>query len=226
MRQTSVIVLAFVVAVALPQVGTAQTPLEKQTLRASVARTVDAVTLEPAWSESASSELASSDAALPKPITAADATPAPAQGATSPPPRAFEYSDGYHTRAKIHRIASFATIPLFVTQGILGASIYNDPTDGKRTAHQAVAVGIGGLFALNTTTGVWNLLEARKDPNFQKRRLVHGLLMLGSDAGLVATFATAPPEEGGGSRATHRALAITSIGAATTGYLIMLFGAH
>jgi hypothetical protein len=210
MRQTPVIVLAFVAAVAIPHPGVAQT------LTASVAHTLDGVTRESTAPETA----------LPDPITAASAVQAPAPGDTAPPPRAFEYSDGYHTRAKIHRLASFATIPLFVTQGFLGASLYNDPTDGKRTAHQAVAVGIGGLFALNTTTGVWNLLEARKDPNFQKRRLVHGLLMLGSDAGLVATFATAPPEEGGGSRATHRALAITSIGAATTGYLIMLLGSH
>jgi hypothetical protein len=216
MRQTSVIVVAFGVALAMPQSGFAQT------LTARVFAAVEDVALESPPSASA----------LPEPITAADAAQAPAQGATAPPPRAFEYSDGYHTRAKIHRIASFATLPLFVTQGILGQSIYNDPSEGKKTAHTAIAASIGGLFALNTTTGVWNLIEARKDPNFKTRRLVHGLLMLGSDAGFLATFATAPGdddhEEGGGSHSpsTHRALAFTSIGLATTGYLIMLFGAH
>ena len=29
-------------------------------------------------------------------------------------PTAFEYSDAYNTRRKIHMIASYATIPLFV----------------------------------------------------------------------------------------------------------------
>jgi hypothetical protein len=215
MRRTLVIVLAFCGAMAIPHVGTGQT------LTASLAHALENLPLDAAPPESA----------LPEPITMADAQ-APAPGATAPPPHAFEYSEGYHTRAKIHKIASFATLPLFVTQGILGQSIYNDPTDGKKTAHSVVAASIGGLFALNTTTGVWNLMEARKDPNFKTRRLVHGLLMLGSDAGFVATFATAPGddhEEGGGdsrSPSMHRALAYTSIGLATTGYLIMLFGAH
>jgi hypothetical protein len=214
MRQTFVVMVGLSVTLAMPDMGTAQ----MLSARRSVA--VEDVTLDPlplAFADSIST---------PAPVSREAESQTASEGATAPPPRAFEYSDGYHTRARIHRIASVATLPLFVTQGILGASIYNEPTDGKRTAHQAVAIGIGGLFAVNTTTGVWNLLEARKDPNLQKRRLVHGLLMLGSDAGLVATFATAPPEEGGGSRATHRAVAITSIAAATTGYLLMLFGAH
>jgi hypothetical protein len=211
MRQRSVIVLASVVALATPCGSSAQT------LAASAAAVVERVPLELAVSESAPAD----------PSALATGQQSTEQGATSPPPRAFEYSDGYHTRAKIHHIASFATLPLFVTQGILGESIYNNPTDAKRTAHKAVGVGIGGLFALNSTLGVWNLLEARKDPNFPKRRLVHGLLMLGSDAGFVATFATSPsPDYERGNPAAHRALAFTSIGLATTGYLIMLFGGH
>ena len=72
-------------------------------------------------------------------------------------PMVFEYSDGYRTRLKIHKIASFATIPLFVAEGVIGQSLYNDPTSGKRTAHLWVATGIGVLFGVNTVTGVWNL---------------------------------------------------------------------
>jgi hypothetical protein len=78
-------------------------------------------------------------------------------------------------------------------------------------------------------TGVWNLVEARKDPVHRTRRWVHGLMMLGADAGFVATAALGPESEHGetdGSRSTHRAVAFTSIGLATTSYLIMLFGAH
>jgi hypothetical protein len=148
---------------------------------------------------------------------------------TAPPPRAFDYSDGYRTRAKIHKVSSLATLPLFAAEGIIGQSLYSNPTSGKKDAHLAVAAGIGALFAVNSVTGVWNLIEARKDPNHRKRRLVHGLLMLGADVGFVTTAALGPSTEHGtaeGSRAAHRAAAITSIGLATTGYLVMLLGNH
>ena len=149
------------------------------------------------------------------------------QGPTAAPARAVEYSDAYRMRAKIHRLASFATLPLFATEGVIGQSLYDNPTGGKKTAHLAVATGIGGLFAVNTVTGVWNLLEGRQDPNAGRRRWVHGLLMLGADAGFLATAMTAPESDHGiaeGSRATHRAIAFTSIGAASASYLVMLFG--
>jgi hypothetical protein len=118
----------------------------------------------------------------------------PAQG---PRPVAFEYSDAYHTRRKIHVYASFAMVPLFVTQYALGDSLYTDATDGKRTAHAIVGSGIGALFAINTVTGVWNLWEGRKDPSRRARRLTHGILMLGADAGFLATAMLAPDDEGG-----------------------------
>ena len=146
---------------------------------------------------------------------------------TAAPARAFEYSDGYRTRAKIHRISSFATLPLFGAEAIIGQSLYSDPSSGKKDAHLAVATGIGALFAVNTVTGVWNLLEARKDPNHKKKRLAHGLLMLGADAGFLATAALGPESENGevsSSRGAHRAMAFTAIGLATAGYLVMLFG--
>src|SRR3954468_7647355 len=54
---------------------------------------------------------------------------APAQepDAQSQRPKAIEYSDAYETRAKIHKYASYATLPLFATEVALGQSIYNDP---------------------------------------------------------------------------------------------------
>ena len=137
---------------------------------------------------------------------------------------AFVYSDGYHTRRKIHFIASFATIPLFATQYVLGKQLYDGTgSSSTRTAHQAVAASVGVLFGVNTVTGVWNLVEARKDPNGRTKRLAHGLLMLAADAGFVATAALAPGTDGSGNRSTHRTVAITSVALATTGYLIMLF---
>jgi hypothetical protein len=150
--------------------------------------------------------------------------PPVSQAGAAPPQVAFEYSDGYRLRAKIHKVASFATLPLFATEGVLGQSLYANPTGAKKDAHLAVAAGLGALFGVNTVTGVWNLVEARKDPTHRGRRLAHGLLMLGADAGFVATGALGPDDDDAGSRSTHRAVAFTSIGMATAGYLIMLFG--
>ncbi len=150
-------------------------------------------------------------------------------------PKAIEYSEGYALRAKIHRYASFATLPLFATEVALGQSVYNaaDPrTSSARNAHIAVGTAITTLFAVNSVTGVWNLLESRKDPNHRTKRMVHGILMLAADAGFVATFATGPSHEEeqilnyDANRQTHRAIAVTSMGLATAGYLMMLFGSH
>ena len=149
----------------------------------------------------------------------------------SPAPRhvAFEYSDAYKTRAKIHKYAAFATLPLFATEFYLGQSIYSTPSDGKKNAHIAIGTGILGLYAVQGVTGVWNLVEANKDPNGHKRRLIHGILMLASGAGFAITPMTAPGrrdrlEFGTSSASTHRAVAFTSIGIGTAGYLLMLLG--
>ena len=146
---------------------------------------------------------------------------------------AFEYSEGYKIRAKIHKVASIATVPLFVAEYLVGQNLYNHPfthSDSARSAHTALAASTGVLFGVNTITGVWNLIEARKDPNRSTRRTIHGILMLIADAGFAITGATAPEsdhdrlEHGGGSRSTHRAIALTSMGIATVSYLLMLFG--
>jgi hypothetical protein len=122
---------------------------------------------------------------------AADVAPA-GESQTAAPARAVEYSDAYRLRARIHRVASFATLPLFATEGFLGQSLYNNPTESKKSAHLAVGAGIGALFGVNTVTGVWNLVEGRKDPNSSRKRWVHGLMMLGADGGFLATAMTGP----------------------------------
>jgi len=156
------------------------------------------------------------------------------QGAQRPRrPVAFEYSEGYKIRAKIHKVASIATVPLFVAEYIVGANLYNHPgtaSGSARSTHTALAASTGVLFGINTITGVWNLVEASKDPNRRTKRTIHGILMLIADAGFVATGATAPESEHGrvddGSRRAHRALALTSMGIATVSYLMMLFGGN
>ena len=207
-----------------------------------------------AWlapSESAPVDLASDDGPASGLIRARLAIPvayAPQGGEAQPTHAgATEYSDAYQTRRKIHKYASFATLPLFAVQLALGQSLYNPTTttnangittlsnDGsKRSAHAAVGAGIVGLFAVNTVTGAWNLFgEGRSDPNGRTLRLVHGLLMMAADVGFLATSASGPSSGGRQgalnfttNEATHRNIAYASMSVATVGYLLMLFGSH
>jgi hypothetical protein len=146
-------------------------------------------------------------------------------------PQAIEYSEGYETRAKIHRVASWATLPLLGTEAFLGQQLYNDPQGRNspyKTAHIVVGTAITGLFGVQTVTGIWNLVESRKDPNHRALRLTHGIMMLGADVGFAAAYATGP----GGrnlvnfdqNKSTHRTVVFTTMGVATASYLIMLFG--
>lgn len=162
-------------------------------------------------------------------LLSSDPQPADSQ-VTTPRPKVFTYSDAYYRRLKIHKYASFATVPLFIAESVVGEKLYNStPGSGPRSAHTALAAGIAVLFGVNSVTGVWNLWDARKDPNGRTKRMAHSILMLVSDAGFVATGALAHGQGRGltavsGSNATHRAVAFTSMGVATVGYLIMLFG--
>jgi len=152
-----------------------------------------------------------------------------------PPPRpvAFEYSEGYRVRNKIHHIASFATLPLFAAEAYIGPKMFNDPgqiSESMRHAHGNIATAIAVLFSVNTVTGLWNLVEGRKDPNGLMLRTIHGVLMLVADAGFLATALTHPSTHGADNLAIydpkknqHMALAYASVSTATVGYLIMLF---
>ena len=69
-------------------------------------------------------------------------------------PKAIEYSSLYGTRLTIHKYASYATIPLFVAEEIVGQKLYNGTGgEGLRGTHTALATGIGVLFGVNTITG-------------------------------------------------------------------------
>jgi len=145
-------------------------------------------------------------------------------------PQAIEYTDAYYTRAKIHKIASWATLPLLGTEAILGQSVYNGPPghQGARGAHIAVGTGITAFFVAQTATGLWNLVDSWKDPNHQKLRRLHSIMMLGANAGFVAAYGTTPDGNNlvtfDQEKRTHRAIVFTSMGVATASYLLMLFG--
>ena len=154
------------------------------------------------------------------------ASPDPSQQPASHPV-ATTYSNGYEVRLKVHKYASFATLPLFATEFALGQSLYNNPdTGGRKAAHAALGTGLVGLFGVNTVTGVWNLWESRHDENGRKLRILHSVLMLAADGGFVAASATGPNSRKptfNSDKVTHRDIAVASIGVGTVGYLIMLF---
>ena len=143
--------------------------------------------------------------------------------------RAVEHSDWYYRRLTIHKATSFATVPLYVTEYILGDKLFDgDAGSSTKSAHQAVATGIGVLFGVNTVTGVWNLWETRHEPAGKARRITHAVLMLASEGGFVATAALAPEGESGefgedddGNRDTHRNVALGSMGVSLVSYLMM-----
>jgi hypothetical protein len=147
-------------------------------------------------------------------------------------PVAVEYSDAYKVRNKIHKIASYATIPLFVAEYWVGAYMYAYPrniTPSLQSAHRTLGMSIGGLFAVNTVTGVWNLWDSRKDPSHRGRRMLHGITMLAADAGFAVAGAMRPNLKGGvdnyyHQRMVHRAIATTSMVVSGVSYLMMLFG--
>lgn len=138
-------------------------------------------------------------------------------------PRAIEYSDWYARRLVIHRVGSYVELPLFGAEYLLG----NDLLDGnaanwERSAHSTVAGGLGVLFTVNTVTGVWNLVESRKDPAGRARRLLHSALMIGADAGFAwAGLIAGDARESESGRDRHTRIAIASMGLSTAGTLMM-----
>jgi hypothetical protein len=144
-----------------------------------------------------------------------------------PRPRAIEYSDAYYTRLRIHQIASYAELPLFGAEWVLGQRLLNEertgfPSQGLKTAHTTVALGLGALFTINTVTGGWNLWESRHDPAGRTLRIIHSVAMLGADAGFAwAGAAAGGAKESNAGANHHRTIAISSMALATAGTAMM-----
>lgn len=138
----------------------------------------------------------------------------------------FEYSAAYYRRLDIHRVGSYAMLPLFAFQYVAGSQLYDKSIDAPgwaRTGHRVAATGVAALFGVNTVTGLMNLYEGRKDPQDRGRKVFHAVMMLAADAGFAATGILAERAEGSSDdRDLHRTVAIGSVGVATIGYLAML----
>lgn len=138
--------------------------------------------------------------------------------------RAIQYSDAYYTRLQIHRIGSWLELPVFGTEYWLGQKLINDapPAGWVKPTHTSVAAVLGGLFVVNTVTGVANLWESRASTDDRALVWTHSALMLAADAGFIATAAVsgdAHHSVAGQNR--HRNVALTSIGIATVGTALM-----
>jgi hypothetical protein len=143
--------------------------------------------------------------------------------------KTVQISEAYETRLTIHRIASYATVPLFVAQAFVGQQLYTADkngtyiSDGVRVAHNVIGGTIGALFAVNTVTGGLNWWDMRYQPQGRPWRTVHSALMLAADGGL--TYAATM---GLGSRFSqadrdrHKNWAIGSAAVALAGYAMML----
>src|SRR5690349_10197276 len=109
-------------------------------------------------------------AALALAVTTADTLPPARLDSVPLRPMAtasVDYSDAYYTRLTVHRVASYTMLPLFAAEYFLGDRLLNGAREESwiKPTHVGVGMGIGGLFAVNTVTGLWNLWDARHDPN-------------------------------------------------------------
>jgi hypothetical protein len=175
-----------------------------------------------AWAQEAVADAPDSSVAA----SQAPASQVPAQPGSPPSP----YTHAYEVRKDIHKYASYATLPLFAAEYALGESLPNEPGGSARGAHAAVGTALVGLFFVNTVTGGWNLWQSRHEKEHRTPRMIHGFLMIGANAGFVATAASAPSEHNRSTfdqdRTSHRNIAIASIGIGTAGYLLAVFGRH
>ncbi|MFI5231781.1 MAG: hypothetical protein ACHQSE_04645 [Gemmatimonadales bacterium] len=146
--------------------------------------------------------------------------------------KAIELSDAYSTRLKIHYIASYATLPIFAAQAIVGEQLFHNeqngypPSTSLRTTHDAIAITLGALFVTNTVTGSLNWWETRHEAPGRTWRTIHAALMLLSDAGFAYTASLGERGaflKGGGNpaRDLHRNWAEISVGTALVGYVMM-----
>ncbi|MCX5765574.1 MAG: hypothetical protein NTU67_13255 [Gemmatimonadetes bacterium] len=139
---------------------------------------------------------------------------------------AIEYSDWYEKRLTIHRYASWAMLPLFVGQYVMGTTLITKGTDAPqwvKTTHPILATGVAALFATNTVTGAWNWWEGRADPNGRGWRTTHSALMLLADAGFTYVgMVSGQAKQNGDVRDRHRQAAIISGSLAVTSWVMML----
>lgn len=142
-------------------------------------------------------------------------------------PALVAYSDWYGRRLTLHKALSWTMLPLFAVSYYTGDRLLRDGRRDSpeivRQLHPIAAGGAAVIFGVNTITGLWNNWDSRKDPEGRTRRIIHSLLFLAADAGFA--YAGSLGDEAGeeaDTRNRHRAVAISSMGVSTLGWVIML----
>lgn len=146
--------------------------------------------------------------------------PAAAGADTVRPPRAVQVSPWHARRLAIHRTTAWTIPPLFVAQALIGRQLYDGirsvdgPAGWVRPAHRTGAALIGTAFAINATTGLWNLWADRHEPEGRVIRILHGTTMLAAAGGF--TYAGIRLSEQAKTsnlkRDQHRNVALASMG--------------
>lgn len=144
-------------------------------------------------------------------------------------PVLVSYSDWYGRRLAIHRTLTWAMIPLFAASYYTGERLARDGRPNSpywvRALHPYAATATTVIFGANTFTGLWNLWDARHDPEGRTRRIVHSLLFLASDAGFAYAGSIGNKGRNDGEvRNLHRQVALYSMGASYFSIMLMLLG--
>ena len=92
---------------------------------------------------------------------------------------------------------------------------------GQRDA----ATGASVVFGVNTVTGLWNLWDARHDPEGRKKRIIHSVLFMIADGGFAyAGSIGKQARDNSAIRDRHRTIALSSMGVSYVSMMIMLLG--
>lgn len=117
-------------------------------------------------------------------------------------------------------------VPFFVGSAVTGFELRSKGVDAPpwaRQLHGPFAGGTAALFGMNTLTGLWNLVESRRDPAGRGKRLLHSALFIAAGAGF--TYVTAAGDNirsYGRPNHWHRDIAIASMGLSLTSWSLML----
>lgn len=141
----------------------------------------------------------------------------------------ISYSDGYGTRATIHKTLAWAMLPLFAASYISGDKLFEQGSTASNVTkyvHRGAATGVSVLFAANTVTGGINLWQSRNDPAMRKRRFLHAALFTAATAGFTyaGVVLADQAETSLSKRQAHRTVNLFSMGLSTASALVMLVG--
>lgn len=131
--------------------------------------------------------------------------------------KAVELSEWYGRRLTIHRYTAYGTLPVFAAQWAAGEQLYNKSREAPqwaKTTHRIGATTLAAAFTVNTVTGLWNLWDARSQPEHRVLRTVHAVTILAADAAF--TYAGAKlsneAEQSLDKRREHRTVALSAMG--------------